>query len=211
MKLRIHRRGDVSTAFASAIAILFAGAALADVPDGFWRVVDDKQEETSADVAMAGALNQVMIAAVCETFVEEDSPFGSAILVASDHPDGVKLRKNTGGFEQSQGGNPAIVTLVTGSGEEQTRNLLACEKAEVEAEIKTKKSPTQGSFEAFGKGCSCADAEENECSVFTEQIGILAAKCQRNDSVDVRFSDKDQNLRKFKVKGKGRASVVPPS
>jgi len=200
-------RRVILTGIAMAAALGISGAARAQVPDGFWRIVDDKQPATSAEVAMAGSTSSVSIEAVCEDLIEGDAAEGSAILVETEHPDRVRLRKNRGDVEQSQKANPTIVTLVTGSGEQQIRNPLECEKAEAQAQIKNQKQPNSGSFEAFGKECECVAAEGGDCSQFTTQIGILAAKCQRNDTVDVRFSDKNQNLRKFKVKGKGDAFV----
>jgi hypothetical protein len=207
MGKRTRRGVDGLAGIACCAALALAAPGRAEVPDGFWTIQDEKAPATSAELRMAGDGYALQVIGICEPFPEASSADGAAITIETDHPDAIGLKKDEGAVAQARKDNPTSVTLVTGSGDQQTRNRLVCEKADAEADVDTKKTPSRGSFEASGKGCSCAEAVGNDCARFVEQIGILAAKCQRNKSVDVHFDDERQNLRKFQVKGKGNALV----
>lgn len=195
----------------SVALLLVSSAVLAEVPDDEYLVRDDESSVSRAGLVIDGDTYSVVVGAQCAVFSSSsNSPaVGSLLEVASDHPDRVQVKKKGGGVEQAQKDNPPTVRIVTGSGIGQVENWLVCDKLDLGADVKTKKSPYHGSFEASGRTCACDDSEELEgadCGAFTAQVNQLVTDCQNDKTLDVSYDG--GVLKRFKIKGKGSAFLA---
>jgi len=193
---------NISIAIASGAVLAVAGAVIAEVPDNSWFITDDKEPVTEGYFRADGDEFEADAWTECAPFQEGSSTQGSYVEIYSYHPDGVQLKKEKGEVEQGQKDNTAVVYLETGSGEDQIVNYLSCDKADVSSNVKTKKSPNQGSFKGSAKDCVC---DEGDCGDYPAQIAQLAIDCADLKSIKGDF--KDGVLKKLKIKGKGDAEV----
>jgi hypothetical protein len=193
-------------------AIVFVSRpVVADLPDPTYVLTDKSSNASRADLRVEDDQFFVVVRSQCAPFSDaSNSPdVGSLLEVSTNHPDRIRLKKERGSVEQAQNDNLPMVKLVTGSGDGQITNPLLCEKAEAEGEVKTKKSPNQGAFEASGKNCVClvsGEFEASDCTVFTAQVNRLVTDCQNDKSLDVSFEG--GGLKRFEIKGKGDAFLA---
>jgi hypothetical protein len=213
----------ISMSLASAAVIAIAGFAFANVPNDVFLIADKDSSTavclnfldeglgggTCAELDLAGSGYELDVIAICDPFLDGDLG-GSAVAAETDHPDEAKLKKNKGEIGQTQKDNRVDVAIITGQGEAEILNFLACEKAEMEGDVKTKKSPNSGSFSFKGKNCTCIAEGDfsgpDGCLGFSNQLGILAVDCEDNKTVTGSFKDGD--LKKLEIKGKGDALNV---
>lgn len=191
-----------------AMLVFVSSLALSEVPDERYVLTDKKSDVPRATLDIEGETFSVVVGATCAIFSESsNSPeVGSRLEVSSNHPDRLGLGNRKGRLAQAQKDNGATVRVVTGSGSGQVTNSLLCEKAEVDGDVKTKKSPNQGSFEASGSKCVCDESEALEgadCSVFTAQVNQLVTDCQNDGSLKLSYDG--GSVKRFKIKGKGSA------
>jgi hypothetical protein len=192
--------------------LVFASSpAQAEVPNDTYVLTDKSSDAFRADLEIDNARFSVVVRAECalDSDTSNSPDEGSLLVASSTHPDRSQLKKERGSLEQAQKDNPPVVTLATGSGDGKVTNHLLCEKAEAEGEVKTKKSPNQGSFEASGKKCVCDTSEElegSDCTVFTAQVNRLVTDCQNDKGLEVSFEG--ETLKRFKIKGKGDAFLA---
>lgn len=196
---------------APAAFVFVSSPALCDVPNDEYVLTDKQSSVSRARLEIEDDTFSVKVGAQCAVFSDtSNSPdVGSLLEVSSDHPDRLQLKKQQGSLEQSQKQNLPRVKLVTGSGEGELTNTLLCKKAEVEGDVKTKRSPNQGSFEASGKKCVCDPSEEledSDCAAFTAQVNRLVTDCQNDKTLELTFED--GTLKRFKIKGKGDAFLA---
>jgi len=205
MPKRIHRGPML---LAGALAWMAAGAALAQVPDGEWLITDETDSGTTAGSEMNGDTMAVVVSAICVPFPEGNATTGSAIEFRADHPDGASLKKSKGTVEQADKSNPGTVRLITGSGTFRKTTTIQCKKVEIEASVKTKKSPSSGKFSAKASDCDCPLNVQGTCNNFTAQSNDLSADCKPSKSIKFDFWSEKNLVRKIKVKGKGDASLT---
>jgi hypothetical protein len=193
---------------AVSLGIAFSGTATAQVPDGVWEIVDKNDSGTTAIAIIDGAAVAADIDAVCVPFAETDSSSGSSIEAITDHPDTVKLKKDSGEVEQAEKSNQGTIRLVTGSERDQIVTRIDCKKLEIEASVNTKKSPNTGKFKVKASDCECPLTVGGSCDAFLSQTVILAADCSSHKSIKFDFSEKKGIIKKITISGKGDASLL---
>jgi hypothetical protein len=194
---------NISIAIASGAVLAVAGLASAQVPDDVYWITDKNEPESTGHLDIDGEFYEVYTSTLCEAFGEGDT--GAEVVVESDHPDSVKLKKNKGAVEQSQKDNRPTITLYTVLGGEDVENTLTCDKAEIDGDVKTKKSPVSGSFSASAKNCICnsgAGAGDDNCENFQSQLEKLGSACDGLKSLKGDVSV-ENGIKKIKVKIKG--------
>jgi len=193
---------NISIAIASGAVLAVAGAVVAEVPDNAWFITDKDEAVTEGYFEADGDQFSAQAETQCAPQNVANSAVGTYVEIYSYHPDSVKLKKEKGEVSQGQKDNQAGVYIETGNGTAFRYNYLICDKAEVSSDIKTKKSPTQGSFKGSAKDCTC---DGPFCGDYPAQIAQAAEECADLKSIKGDF--KDGVLKKLKIKGKGDAEV----
>jgi len=197
-----HQLATVFVVTVSGAVLTLAGASIADVPSSEvpnapYSISDEKDPDAEGSVQATGDSFFSGAAVECAPFTGGSA--GSLVLIYSSHPDGAKLKKNKAEVEQAQKDNQAVVEFRTGTDPEY-RTFLSCEKAEVQSDVKDKKTPFKGSFSASAKNCVC---DSGDCDQYAAQIATLSTDCDDNKSIKGSF--KDGEIKKIKIKGKGDA------
>jgi hypothetical protein len=222
----------VSIAIASGAVLAVAGVVFADVPNDAYVVIDKNEPRSFGGLEAHGSEYEVSTFTICEDFPDA-GPGGSSVMFLSNHPDSVKLKKDKAAIEQSQKDNRPRILFVTGVIGElpPVTNAVICEKADVDGDVKTKKTPITGSFSASAKNCSCdeeffADDLDDldgidfgipglpdfedfdpDCLLYPNQLAKLATDCSDLKSLSGDFSS-EGGLKKIKVKIKGDGEAL---
>ena len=126
--------------------------------------------------------------------------------MTGNHPDKVKLKKNTAEVTQEQKENQPTVIVQTGGGTGGRTARLTCDKSDVSADVKTNKE--QGSFSASAKNCTCVVGEDNsqdDCDTFEARLEQVGTDC--DDSKNLSGDIDGNTIKKIKIKGKGAAEA----
>jgi len=198
---------NLTIAIASGALLAGAGAVVAEVPNGGWIFADKDDADVEAFIGAFGDFNEVDVWVECAPFGEGSSSAGTYVEFYSWHPDKVKLKKNKGSIEQGQKDNQAGLYIETGTGTLQRENYLLCDKIEVSGDVKTKKTPVQGSFEGSAKNCVCDQEGDDDCADYPAQIAQIAMDCA--DKKNVKGDFDEGVVKKASIKGKGDGSAAP--
>jgi len=177
------------------------------VPNGFWQVEDEKEPDATGQWTSANSSSGVTTSVECSPASTTNGADGTTVIIGSNHPDGIKLKKDKGEVSQSRKESPPDVIVRTGGGSGTIIARLTCDKAEVDGSLKTKKSPNQGKFSASAKNCVCVVGDDNsqgECDGHDARLEQVATDCEGLKSVKVDVDG--DTIKKIKIKGKGVAS-----
>jgi hypothetical protein len=194
---------NISIAIASGAVLAVAGLASAQVPDDEYTIIDKNEPESTGTLDVDGDDYEVITETVCQEFATT-ADTGASVRFESNHPDSVKLKKNKGEVEQSQKDNKPSIEVTTRIGTTNVTNSLICDKADIDGDVKTKKSPVSGSFSASAKNCTCdATAAGQTCTTnFQAQLEKLGTDCDGLKSLKGDVSV-ENGIKKIKMKIKG--------
>jgi hypothetical protein len=194
---------------ASTSLMFLAGAAFAQdtVPDGAWSITDDKDDRAAAFISANGGQFIATAGVECAPPSTTNGPEGSSVFMSSNHPDKVKLKKNTAEVTQEQKENQPTVIVQTGGGTPGSSTArLTCDKSDVSADVKTNKE--QGSFSASAKNCTCVVGDDNSqdvCDTFKDRLVQVGTDCDDSKNLSGEFDG--NTIKKIKIKGKGAAEA----
>jgi hypothetical protein len=177
------------------VGLLFAaGTASAQVVEGDFLIVDDRNSLIEAFVSSVGDENFVQVDAACGS--GDDSVLFDA---DTNHPDDVRINQNKADVRQRNRNNANSVLISGFSGAElQFAGIVSgCRSTKVEASVNTRRSPSTGNFRVDVRECST--------TLSATDVAFIEATCASTREINGSYNPSTGDVRRLRINGRGEA------